>query len=533
MVKRILVIVLFAGTMIYPQVIYTPLNSGVYDFLERLALKKVISLNDEVKPFSRKYIAEQILKAEAQPDELNKVEKEELKFYKKEYAFELGLSSDSERYFMYSYSDSLFRLRFSPVGGYGISGIDNNSGHTRWVGVNVYVSYSDKFGAGFVYKDIGEFGDNVDREKRLSPAPGYSTKNSQNGIEFSDVRGNMSYDFDWGSVSIIKDYANWGHSRFGSVILSDKAPSFPQLRLQFNPVPWMKFSYIHGWLNSNVLDSTEFYYNQFESREPFLRRTYVDKYFAGNILTVSPVSWLDVSLGNTFVYSGSLRPEMFIPFMYYKAMDHNTGRGDVDDGNGQIFFDVAVKHPKFYQFYSSLLIDVLETREILDGNWYTSWFGYSAGMRRTDLFIDNLSVALEYSKTNPWVYENKDESVTYKHLDYPLGHWIGQNADHLRIQVDYIFIRGLKFSAYADRFRKGGMNDIVEAYKDRKNLPFLYGTLRKDFRYGVKASYEILHDLFVKAEYEYSNITDQDKTRTQTFMSGHKNSFMLLVNYGL
>ena len=38
------------------QVVYTPLYSNVYEFLERMSIKQIIKLDDEVKPYSRTYI---------------------------------------------------------------------------------------------------------------------------------------------------------------------------------------------------------------------------------------------------------------------------------------------------------------------------------------------------------------------------------------------------------------------------------------------------------------------------------------------
>ena len=497
--------------------------------MERLALKKIIYINDEVKPFSRKYIAAKLKSIDI--IQLNHTEKQELDFYKEEYAYEL--QADSERWFLYSYSDSLFQLRVSPAAGYGISTTGEYSGHIRWPGLSIYAAYGNSIGAFFDYKDIGEFGKNVDRNKELTPLTGHFVKDAPNGIEFSDTRGGLTYDFQWGSLALLKDHTIWGHGRSGSMILSDKAASFPQVRLQLNPVPWLRFNYIHGWLNSLVLDSSSFYYNNTASREPFLRQDYVNKYIAANILTISPANYLDLSIGNSFVYSGNLRPEMFIPFIYYKVMDHNTGRGETGDGNGQIFFDAAVKYPATFQFYSTLMIDLLEVRELLKGNLYNSRFGYTAGFRKVDLFIDNLSAAFEYSKSNPFLYENKDQTSTYKHIDYSLGHWMGENADHLKIQFDYILLRGLRFALYAERLRKGGLNDILGAYKERVYVPFLSGALRKDYRYGLKVSYEIFHDLFVRTEYEFSYVTDEDKSRTPLYLPGKKHNFFVLVNYGL
>src|SRR5690606_25831334 len=332
-----------------------------------LSLKGIIDFNNEVLPKSRKKIAEHLTEAKEKMHLLNDLEKSDLQWYEEEYSYEM--KSEKERWYLINYTDSVYVLRVSPFGGYGISGTGKNNGHTRWPGVTFYFTYSEWFGGSFQYVDYGEFGDNVDKDKNFSIRTGHFIKTAPDGIEFSDVKGSINFNWDWGSISLIKDYTMWGHGKFGNLILSDKAASFPQIRFIFEPYEWLRFYYIHGWLNSLVYDSSFFQYNNINSSEPFLMKKYIDKYIAINMLTISPWKWFDLSVGNSFVYSGDLRPEAFIPFMYYKVMDHNTGREGLNDGNGIIFFDMAAKYPETFLFYTTFVIDVLNVRDILDGDW--------------------------------------------------------------------------------------------------------------------------------------------------------------------
>jgi hypothetical protein len=129
--------------------------------------------------------------------------------------------------------------------------------------------------------------------------------------------------------------------------------------------------------------------------------------------------------------------------------------------------------------------------------------------------------------------------MTYKHLDYSLGHWLGQNADQLRFQVDYRFIRGLELSVFAERVRKGGEKNIFYAYgfDDRdefeKREPFLYGETRKDFRFGFKADYEFIHNGYANLSYQYSDISDEKNGRTPDYLLNQKHKFSFGFSYGL
>jgi len=537
---------LCSSSSITAQTVYIPIENGVYDFLERMNLKGIINIDDEVKPFSRKYTAQKIFIIDTSDSKnknlLSKVDLDELEFYKREYFYEINQknkflenSEIKERWFLYSYYDSLFNLKVSPIAGYGISATNSFSGHTRWIGASTFGNYSDWFGFSFDLRDKGEFGNNVDKTKYFSQQRGAWTKNAPNGIEHTDAKGSINFNWNWGNVSLIKDYTQWGHGKFGQLILSDKAPSYPQIRLQLKPTKWIRFTYMHGWLSSQVYDSAYFYNSYPNTISESLVKSYIPKYIAANMLTVTPVNCIDVSLGNAVVYGGDLRPEFFIPFMFYKFLDHNSGRGDVNDANGVMYFDLSAKYPKNFQFYTTMFIDVTEIRNILDNDFDNTWIGFTVGGKTVDLFFDNLDLTIEYTRLNPWVYEHKNEVTNYKHLKYSLGHWLGQNADQLRLQFNYQFIQSLKIKLYSEFIRKGGMDEIYYAYAgmDKKDFPFLYGTLRSEKKIGLEITYEYMHDLMLKGSYIYSEIEDDDNLRQPFFLTGSKNSFSIILFYGI
>ncbi|MBN1214619.1 MAG: hypothetical protein JXA99_04175 [Candidatus Lokiarchaeota archaeon] len=517
------------------------ITNDVYSFLDRQAIIGHLEyFPSESRPLSRMKIAYYLNILLEKENELSKFSQDELMWYLKEYYDELKririddkISDVNERFYLVDLEEGDFFLKVNPLGGYGLNIVGDANGHTQIIGARISGEYSDNFSGYFEYKDKGEFGKNFDRDKIFSKETGHFIKNAPNGIEYSDVIGGLLYDFGWGKVGIIKEYNIWGHNNSSSLFLSTKAASYPQIILELYPVPWLRFYYIHGWLNSLVIDSSASYYDYQSEIEPRIKEKYHDKYIAANFLTINYFPKLIISLGNAFIYSGSLRPEMFIPFMYYKVMDHNTGRGAVDDGNGQIFFDVSTTYLNNTRIYAGLLIDVLEVRELLDGEFYKSWFGYNFGIRYAGFFDGRLDLYAEYVRTDPWLYENKYQTTNYKHLNYSLGHWIGRNADLFSIGATYRFLPNLKANLHFERARQGGMNDIYYAYKERAKLPFLFGELRKDFKIKLEAFYQPIHDLFIRAYYEYSDITDESTDRTPQFMLGSNHSFGLFVSYGI
>lgn len=542
-IKFLLFSFLFISTLSFAQIVYTPPDNYVYDFLERLSLKNIIEYHDEVKPMSRKKIGELLEQALLKKEELNPVEQKELNWLAAEYAYEIkeacpapcesGLDTLKERWYLFNYSDSLFSVKISPLLGYGISTVGSNSGHTRWAGVNMFMTHSDWFGGSFYLKDHGEFGDDVDKERNFSPLPGVAYKPAPDGMEISDIRAGVSFNWKWGTVSLMKDNVIWGHGKFGQLILSEKAPPFAFIRLDLNFTNWLRFHYIHGWLNSLVYDSSSFSYNHIESIHPFLRMDYINKYIAADFLSFSITPKIDVSVGNSIIYSGKLRPEFFIPFLFFKSYDNRGVDYNVEDGNKQLYLDAAVRLPKTFLFYGTLFIDCIEVRKLLKHDPRGTNFGFTLGGKKIDFFTPMLDLTVEYTRINPWVYEHKDETTTYKHLNYYLGDWLGQNADQFRVQFDYRPLRGLQLAAYTEYIRKGRLLDIYYNYYDQIAEPFLQPPVRREERFSFEASYEFIHDLFVDGYFTYSNVTDQDPTRTPAFLLGKKNSFGITVQYGL
>ncbi|HOJ19240.1 MAG TPA: capsule assembly Wzi family protein [Ignavibacteriaceae bacterium] len=537
------------------QTVFEPMGNRVYSFLERMNLKGFISLNDEAQPYARRLIAAKLSELILQKNNLNDVERNELEWFVKEFYPELRRSDyepdkhiipgfrsvypsfaapEDDRIRLLSYQDSLFFFNISPRAGYEVKYRGDAEGHSRWWGLRMYGTYDDYFSAFFDYMDKGEYGI-LDRKKEFSDATSFFINSAgPSRIEFSDMRGGFTLDWKWGTLSLQKDYVNLGHGSNGKLVLSSNAASFPHIYLTLQPAEWFRFYYIHGFLNSLVIDSSASYYNRWDSEKPFLRQEYVGKYFAANQFTFTPFSGIDLSAGNIFVYSGRLRPEMFIPFLYYKVMDHNTARGAVDDGNGFLFLDLSVKHPKTFQFYTTLLVDVINIRDILeDKNWYTTWFGVTLGAKKIDFIIPNLDVVLEYTRLNPWMYEHKDETTTYKHINFNLGHWTGQNSDNIKLAVMYQPVSRLNLTLFAENFRKGGLKDISRAYDNAKEKQdFLYAPVRKDFRLGLNARYEVIHELFADFDYRYTSVTDEDVKRTLDFQLGSKHNFTVSMGYG-
>ena len=526
------VLFLILTTIVSAQVVYVPLQNSVYSFIERMDVR-FNYLNEEAKPFSRKDITKFLVFLKVHKNELNKIENDELDYYLKEFFSNEGFPDENWK--LFKYRDSNFSLTLIPLLKYGFSLNGNKSGWSRSWGAYLWGTYSNWFGATLHFTDNGEYGDNVDKKKFFTHVTGHwNNQHLKDGIEYNDVSGSISFNWNWGSVSLMKDYFTFGNGEFGQLIHSTKAPDYPHIRLELHPVKWFSFYYFHGWLTSDVNDSVYFFptTSHHADGSPIYRKKYVSKYIAANYALIKPFYWLNIGLGNSVIYDREIRPEFFIPFLLYKFQDHNMGLGNNYGSNGQLYFDISAIFKHKYRFYGSLFLDNASIREVLKGDFARTWSGITVGVFSTNILIDNLDLKFEYTRINPWVYEHYIPTTTYKHINFNLGHWIGQNADMLHIQLNYQLLRGLDFSIFAEMTRKGGLLSSDAQYDDIAEQ-FLYPPLLSDKIIGFTTQYEYLQDLKAIFNLSYSNITDEYKQRTPEFLLGENINASVSISYGL
>lgn len=556
-IKTILfLVVLFTSFIAQAQVVYEPLYKDVYSYLSRLSQEGIVDLDDEIKPLSKKYIAEKLLEISLSETLLTSLEKEELKFYKKDYFDELSfiqykdsagtgsgemniLGKDpSERLRLFSYQDNLFKVNVSPVLGYEKGSVDSKSYSHQWSGLYFYGYLTDYLGFSFDYRDNSETGVNLDRTKAFTPTTGITVaKASTDEIQYSEVRTSLSYNWSWGSLTLAKDYLEWGYGESGKLVLSQKAPSYPFIRLDIRPAKWLQFNYFHAWLNSDVIDSNETYStysgNSSSSAE---RIIYRNKYLASHSLIITPMKGLKVSLGESVVYSDRLEVPYLMPLMFFRLADHylSSRAGNNAGSNSQFFLSLSSRDQlKNTHLYGTLYIDELSISDLFNPEKQRTQVGFTLGGSVTDLPIDNLTITLEYTKAYPFIYRHYIPTETYTSSGYTLGHWIGDNADLIYSSLNYRLLRGLQATLWAEHIRKGeyDFSEGVELQYGPVQPPFLFGLRRNYTNGGLEIKYEITHELFARGRFIFNNSSIEQQN--EKFTKKKSNEFYLSLYYGL
>ncbi len=538
-------------SLTFPQVVYEPLGSDVYSFLSRLSRKGIIELDDQIRPLSRKYIAEKLLSVKQLSEKLNSLEIEELNFYLTDFGRELDLLNNVKvekekvssinkdqfgRYRLFSYRDNLFTFNLSPILGAELGSRDNERLIHIWNGISFYGYLADNIGFNFRFIDNTEKGNTVDKWRTFTPKTGFHVRNEQtiygfppDKIEYSEVNTNIGVDWSWGKFSVGKDFMEWGYGESGLLVLSQKAPSFPFIRLDVNPVEWLNFNYFHGFLASDVIDSNATYFHKTGGE----RIVYREKYIASHTLSVKPTKGLTLSLGESIVYADKFEFSYLFPLIFFRVNDHHLSRQINEAGsNSQFFFSVSSRnHLKNTHLYGSLFIDELTITNIFDKEKQRNQFGYSLGASLTDLVFDNLTLTLEYTRIFPFVYEHYIQTTTYQNASYNLGHWMGSNGDLIYASINYRFLRGLQATLWTQYIRKGDKGNAYLQYQTQPQPPFLFG-LRKNYTYlGGFVKYEILHELFAKFNFQLMKISEQQEDLN--YLNSNLNEFYFSIYYGI
>jgi hypothetical protein len=501
----ILVSLAFATSICQAQLVYVPVNNEVYDYLQRMSIRSFTNYFDDVKPISRNDAARYLLEIHKNELLLTDTERSEYEYFAREFSSELrSLSGDTRaesRWHLVDYQDSVFRLQLDPIFGYTIG---KNYQH-RYNGMSMNGSIGDHLGFSFDLKDNLESGTAADRFKRSSPETGINiiASPSATSFEYSEANATIGVEYAWLRASISKDHVEWGNGAYGKLILSEKPPSFPLIRIDINPVKWLRFYYIHAWLQSDVIDSSRSYQTQL----PNMPRTiYHEKYLAAHMISLIPTERLNISFGESIVYSDGGPQLMFLnPINFYRAADHYLTRTGIGDGNNSQFFgNITYYALKRASVYGTIFIDEINTDKIFNSEKARNQLGFTVGTRVVNPGIANLSVIVEYTRILPWVYSNFAQTQTYESTSYLLGHYIGMNSDQIYIQSKYSVTGTLSCEVFYNYVRHGGKADISKQY-ELPSLPFLYGDVSRVTDFGGSIRYNYFNDLYVRLNAQYNS----------------------------
>jgi len=503
----------------------------IYDYLDELATDGIIELNSVAKPYSRSFIAEKLLEAQTHKD-LNKRQLEELRFFLNEFALEQDKLPDSKLNLIkneqlnvafiqpaFNYRDAMFRARITPLLGMDISYNGNGTLTKRWYGVDFQSMIGKNLSVYGSLRDIQVAGPLLARPTYLNDFPGYEYKESSLGGDFSDSRGGIKYSWNWGSIGLVKDNIVWGDNYHGSNILSGRTPSFPMLTLHLKPAKWFEMQYFHGWLVSNVIDSTRFYLDNQDVKQ--YRMT--NKFIAANLFTFTPVKNLNLSIGNSIIYAeADVQPAYFIPIAFYKSIDHTLTKGlGLENQNSQVFLNFSSRNIKHLHLFTSVYADEISWSRFLPSSKERNPISYKIGAELSNFPVENLALIAEYTNTNIINYKHSIPALTWASNGYNLGSYLGDNSAEIYLAMRYKPLRGLDLSLSLTDAKHG--NEYIYLRRDAQGVdaiskiisqPSLGDITWSNNSLAFNAQYEIINNAYAIINVVYSDIKGYNLTST-------------------
>jgi hypothetical protein len=518
-------------------------NQGIYLFLDELASEGCIDLCSLVKPYSRREISLLLQETGVSRAAMTRARQAELDFFLRDYMKDLPPEGPVEpatswlwqkrhgnkRFDLFYYSDSLFRLTVNPIVGGDVWANGNGAFYHWWNGVEAWSSVG-RFAFWASLRDNHESVELTARDFQNQRIGGANIKVFSDGKrDYEEFRGGITYGWNSGFVGLIMDQFSWGEHNAGANILSGRTPAFPRLELALDPVKWFSFRYVHGFLYSEVVDSTRsFWVNN--SYGPEYREVYHSKYLAANMFTFIPVKGLELSVGNSVIYDlQSPSAGFLIPIAFFKAIDHSMNASN-NNNNSQLFFSLSSRNLKHFHFYGNIFIDELAVDRIFDPDEY-NFVSYKAGLSSTLLL--NMRMVAEYTWTNALTFMHYVPTTTFESNQYNLGHYLEDNAKEIFLSASYQLIRTLRVEATYCKALKGP--DHTALGTERTGIAPFDPVVWESESAGLLASFQLVNDLCIRVGYEWRRVTGEEAYLdrwTPEVYRGKTQTFRFGLNYG-
>lgn len=542
------------------QAIPVPMQyTEVYDYIDELMTDGVITRQTAVRPYTRKQVADMLVEAQQADSILNRRQKKDLAFYLNVFALERDtISTNFVQYtdrrtfnlslanpqFSYLTKNKLFKMSIEPILGMDLYGSKKGLIIKRWWGADLKmdiahhvsiwgslrdISYngtaalSDKYFANDYAKIDGA---KITKPGYLNNLAGVQYKEANYGGDFSDSKGGISLYSWWGSIALQRENIRWGDSYHCSNVLSGRNPAVPMLSLQLTPCRWFQFDYFHAWLVSNVLDSTNYYVENTTTGGTYKHYRPANKFMAANMFTFMPIKYVSFSFGNSVVYAErNVQAAYFIPFAFYKSLDHLLTKGlSVENQNSQLFGSLSVRPWDHIQLYTSIYVDEFKLARLKKSNPENNLVSYLVGFNWSGWPLTGLSLKGEFMRSYIACYTHSINVLTWASNGYNMGHYMGDNAQSIYVELAYRPIRGMrlkltytndtKFNSYA-YLRRGGKDGGISQTIAQK--PFDKAIYRND-EVALDGIYEVHPNMYLRVNLTYNNARGYDNLE-QTIVS--------------
>ena len=491
--SKILAIVLLCALSVSAQRIPEMIEyTEIYDFLEELTTDGVMQTNAAIKPYTRDYIAARLREAQSRDSLLNKRQKDDLQFYLQDFALECDTVPT---YYSYGHrhvtqwrtavsnlnladpslhiltKDKIFKMRVRPILGMDLSYNKKGLLMHRWYGAEIQMDIAHHVSIWGSIRDnswsgLGIWNSRITQPQYLNNLAGVQYKEANYGGDFSDSRGGINLYAWWGSIGVQRERITWGDAQHSSNILSAHNPAVPMFTIQLTPCKWFQFDYFHAWLVSNVIDST--YYYEENYKDGVTKRNYrpANKFMAANMFTFKPIKYIHFSIGNSIIYAErNVQAAYFIPIAFFKSLDHLLTKGlAVENQNSQVFGSITIRPTDHLRLYGTFYIDEFKLARLKPSNKEHNPLSYVVGFQWSGWPVNGLSLKGDFMRSYIATYTHSIGVLDYTSNSYNIGHYMGDNAQSIFLQLAYRPVRGLRLTLDYTQDTKYRKYDYVRKY---------------------------------------------------------------------
>lgn len=521
---------------VFGQAETVPATHPIYAFLKRMEVKGVVErYRDAVLPLGRREVAALLRELNEKRDQLTQAEQSLLDDYRREFMFDLDGTTDgflsvvdsgepsfgaaleqelsNREKFLYVMSDSavtMFVNGLLTIDARRIGGDALGNAHTEFVqfGGRIRGTLLGKIGYTLLGTNAQFWGSRalLFRDPVISQYYTLRVTDTQN---FDNSEGSVRYDGGIVSVQLGRERVLWGVGYDQKMVASDNVRVFDFLRANI-VYKSLAYTFFHGSLLGRR--RTLLFTDPSDTSVTYAEPTVADKYLAAHRIEFSFPHVLDIGFQEMVIYSNrSVDLAYLNPFVVLESAQRSREERD----NVLWAFDIQTRFTAGLELNATIVFDDLHFPEFFKPRWYNR-YAYQIGMMLTDpLFVDDMTLAIEYMCVKPFVYaHDRSRENTYTSLDALLGPRIGPNADSWFVRVDYVPWWNLSLSARGQWVRHGRNiydaagrlvrnvgGDVFQPHRpsDPLDAHFLDGELVRLRSMQMLASYQVVNQFWLEA----------------------------------
>ena len=429
------------------ELVNLPLHDETYQFIKRLAAKKVIKNGLlTTLPLTRKEVAQHLVTAKEQLDagqiQLTVVEQKQLEKYLWLFGNEIrsinpNFPIEKSKKYLLTYKNDTYRIDFDPNVQQEFVAKKQRMDSPQKDMQKTYIFTANLIGRAKLGEHFGIADYLHDRillgDTEYNP---YANEIIQPLEEVRGIRSMEAYavlSFPWVTFEMGKDDLWWGPGWHGTLLMSDNSVSKDLIKLVF-PLGKLKFTHVNAILRTTELEETH------------------SKYLAAHRLEIAPFSFINLGISEGIILGDKFDLRFLNPFLVYMIEGPDERKG-----NNQIGLDMSLTLIPNIELYGELLIDDLQVHKGLDFlRAWNSKYGTLLGGYWVDPFkIKDTDLRVEYAFLNQYAYTHRFPFTRYTHQGFVIGHWLGSDSDDIFASLKHWFTDKIKASLVYELERHG------------------------------------------------------------------------------